>query len=112
MSRISFELAKELKEAGWPQNIHGDGVLQEHETPRWETAAAPSLSELIDECAPDDEVYDLYLSGSKTRSEWEAFHADYTAIPKSGTQVEGTTPEEAVARLWLALQTRPGEEVK
>ena len=89
------ELAKELKEAGFPQSIHYNerGVADYLETDangKTHIVSIPTLEELIEACGA-------------------AFHSvgrvSYTPFLARGqiVQATGQTPIEAVARLWLAL---------
>jgi len=84
---MTHELAKELKDAGFPQR-EGRGVKH------------PTLSELIEACG--DKFYGLHRM---VNGEWLAFMYD---IEDSTRQVEtiGSMPEEAVAHLWLALNKK------
>ena len=105
---MTYELAKELKEAGFPQ------VVTEHTliyTPFGELkfegeidCIAPTLSELIDACGPTHPTHIFYqFCLIRSENEWCAGYMDdemQTTLPIE----KGTTPEEAVARLWLALQ--------
>jgi hypothetical protein len=94
---MNYELAKQLKDAGFPQGDYQSRVRLRQAFVNWESEhnpitewfAMPPLSELIEAC---DTLIDLYGHGSQWGAE----------TPK-GLVVEGTTPEEAVARLWLAL---------
>ena len=88
---ISFELAKKLKDAGFPQS---EFPRAQQKTVRY--ARMPTLSTLIETCGegfgalgrePDRWVACEYVS---ERGEWSNAH-------------EGETPEDAVARLWLSL---------
>ncbi len=94
---ITFELAKELKEAGYPQKATSfaydkDGVM----ILGWDLdgCVAPTLSELIQACTRD--CFQLVLINkiwnAQSGSDWI-----------SAMKTEGATPEEAVGRLWLAL---------
>jgi len=127
---MKFELAKELKEAGYPQAAinFGDfycGLCEQegkqdemssptcdcHEKERkrlsladnttwgeylakWERAqiTVPTLSELIAACGDDGPF--ILMTG--TDPQWKATDLIKTEL--------GDTPEEAVARLWIALQ--------
>jgi hypothetical protein len=93
---MNYELAKELKDAGFPQEGH-KVIFPDKEIYTFnEPIHVPTLSELIEACG------DCGLALIQTDQEaWEA---------KSGYDVddytekgEGSTPEEAVARLWLAI---------
>ena len=90
------ELAKELKEAGFPQAIHynSGGVadfLERDANGKTHIVSIPTLEELIEACGA-------------------AFHwvgrVSYAPFLARGQimQATGYTPIEAVARLWLALQ--------
>ena len=89
------ELARELKEAGFPQAIHynSGGVADCLETDangKTHIVSIPTLEELMEACGA-------------------AFHSvgrvSYTPFLARGqiVQATGQTPIEAVARLWLAL---------
>lgn len=96
-----YELAKELKDAGFPKsngwidNGHGffvdDGEL---------VYLVPTLSELIEACNPA-QFDDFGLSTGYTDQweVWASYHGE--AIPEVDLKMTGDTPEEAVAKLWL-----------
>lgn len=126
---ISYELAKELKDAGFPQSIlEGSGYLEvdgavpdEWRGPFFSATELgfdkrklkiPTLSELIEACHPAKS--DSF--GLETRlDEWHCYydyngyfeHADRFKDTDGMYSVEvvgvGSTLEEAVARLYLAL---------
>lgn len=95
---MTYELAKELKDAGFPQYT---GVDCRHTPPAIQTAGErveesvyfPTLSELIEACGNERiEMVRPVLGLWEVRtSEWKT---------------NGSTPEEAVARLWLALNKK------
>ena len=76
---MNYELAKELKDAGFPY----PWVDTFEEQSPWNH---PALSELIEACREG------MFSLTKEDDIWRAF------------LIADITPEEAVARLWLALQ--------
>lgn len=97
---ITYELAKELKETGFPLrqtysadldmfsdelSIEIDGVIY----------FRPTLSELIEACG------DKFKGLFKDENEWSACGGKYEF--DSG---EFSAPEKAVARLWLALNKK------
>lgn len=94
---INYELAKQLKEAGFPQKETGEiayGGSKDDGT-YWE-AALPTLSELIAACGDKFDCLTLH------EGTW--YCRDLRPIP---TLVGyGATPEEAVAKLWLALNKK------
>ena len=109
---MNYELAKELKEAGFPQRDR-HFYFSEHTTPptRWDInvidagqrveneIAAPTLEELIEACG--DQFRGLQrLENGKWYCTANAL--DWT---ENGIEVIESTPEEAVAKLWLALNT-------
>lgn len=93
---MTYELAKELKEAGFPQDGHfgidavgSVGCIGDHPAKMPLVIKVPTLSKLIEACGGKD-----FMLGQMQR-EWTA-----TMNELSG---RGPTPEEAVARLWLSL---------
>jgi hypothetical protein len=111
---MNIELAQELKEAGYPQEVNlfywitrpgGKrsviyGVpdeLGKLQIPKGaKSFAAPMLSELIEACGDGFEAL-----SKRDESEWLAI-SKVGLLDKSQGRL-GKTPEEAVARLWLAL---------
>jgi hypothetical protein len=96
---MDYALAKELKDAGYPQ-IRRDGFFLYAEqvpyAPRnAEKAYAPALHELLDACG--ERFYGLRRTGDG----WEASDGEQAFIDPC------KTPDEAVARLWLALNKEP-----
>jgi len=96
---ISFELATELKEAGFPQAGNGRWSGPPHNLV-WRSGDrvyVPTLEELIAACRRDLEslTQELSLAGD----EWVAS----TFGGPSSKYAKGKSLAEAVARLWLAL---------
>jgi hypothetical protein len=100
MNTISYELAKRLKDAGFPQKGRGTFWSQSAQFDGREEVYFPTLSELIEVCGQD--FFSLHISRTALRFKdvWFA-HRSYED-PGS----EGYTPEEAVARLYLALHEK------
>lgn len=98
---ITYELAKELKDNGFPQENVGDYIHSSNG--QWEiscdcgalgeSAYLPTLSELIESCG--DGFYAL-----EKENYWRAFNW------KRSIEFFSSTPEEAVAKLWLALNKK------
>lgn len=86
---LSYELAKELMDAGF------DGIIlcDCHNPPK--VLESPSLSELIAECGEE------FLQLRKIRDIWEA--SGERSRNDTGL---GSTPEIAMARHWLALNSK------
>lgn len=109
---VDYELAKKLKDAGFPQEGEGkirDEVGRVHSANDDFTAYLPTLSELIEACGehfvsltyfgntvgPDDLRGDWTATGIRNRSRWGDGRWDEAA----------KTPTGAVAKLWLAMNT-------
>lgn len=89
---MDYELANELKEAGFPQHFKDEMYT----TPNGvEYIMEPTLSELIEACGKNKEGNPImcHLNWVYGLLKWEC----------NGGISYGGTPEEAVARLWLAL---------
>jgi len=107
---IDYKLAKELKDAGFPQrqcifdrylwSLGNEPTPDNHFRIGMSTfpsggelAYAPTFSELVEACGPAfNSLYQRVKSG-------------WVAKAQKKLVAGGSTPEEAVARLWLALQT-------
>ncbi len=106
---MNYELAKKLKEAGFPQD-KAHFYYSTHTIPEtmWcvniiskksgvplddNLVAIPTLEELIEACGDD------FVRLRKSGSLWEA----WGYFLKNGHDVHALTSTEAVARLWLAL---------
>ena len=87
---MNYELAKKLKDAGFPKETFRVTVPSTKYPDRYGQSNCPTLSELIKACG---EGFD-YL---RHKSEY------WLAISGGGLEGQGKTPEEAVAELWLAL---------
>ena len=92
------DLARQLKEAGLDTN--GDESAYQYFTIDGERYRAPTLEELLEACGAY--VYLLPLddgwgAGKSSRPFDRRFRFD--------TKATGDTPQEAVARLWLALNS-------
>ena len=92
---ISYQLARDLKDAGFPQSE----LARAQQQAGYDYVSLPALATLIEACGenfgalgrePDCWVACEYVS---ERGEWTNAH-------------QGETPEDAVARLWLSLNQR------
>jgi hypothetical protein len=102
---ITYELAKALKDAGFPQKFGAEGILHQ---PNEIHVSYPTLSELIEACGDRFGKLEAQLTSKEfccppKGREWVATNC-YACIERITTH--GTTPEEAVARLWLALNKK------
>lgn len=109
---MNYKLAKELKDAGFPMPNRAKVwcVTKNHEEYEHDLAQAtpdvdlpedamwiPTLSELIEACGDD-----FYVLRKLEKGEWVADNPRFADID----DLIGKTPEETVARLWLALQKK------
>lgn len=102
---MNYELAKKLKDAGFPQisrvssSICDEGSLRNYDI---EPCFYPNLSELIEACGDrfkrleTCKVPDIETNIEKTV--WFAYSED--------DETTGYTPEEAMAKLWLELNKK------
>ncbi len=99
---MNYELAKELKEAGFPQQdmpqFDAEGYIHRtlEEEENW--VYEPTLEELIEACGSD-------FGGLLSTEKGFVAHARIDALG-NGAAHEGSIPSEAVARLWLALNKK------
>jgi len=111
---MDYTLAKELKDAGYPQkdgtHTFEDGALRAGWSPTDNSAYVPSLEELIDACPKDLPRGDTFTLGSgKGGQSWTATYFDFRNNRITSEEVfiqSAATPIEAVARLWLALNKK------
>ena len=95
---MTYKLAKQLKEAGWPQGLTGISISGN----AWKECYSPGLSELIEACG--DRFRTLIYCGCK-ECKWNV-HGDSEIDDwddEMRLSFNGKTPEEAVAKLWLKL---------
>ncbi len=91
---MNYELAKKLKDAGFPFDF-GNETVYDSMPPGYSFDRYPTISELIEACR-DVECFDLGSRHNVTKY-WYASCSTFT------TSEEYSTPEEAVANLWLEL---------
>jgi hypothetical protein len=101
---ISYELAKQLKEAGFPQDnmgpfIRPDGSRFFNGNPD-KHPSVPGLTKLIEACG--DHLFSIERDGSLTF--WYAVGKDYTE--------EGKTPEISVAELVVSIAGKQKSRLK
>lgn len=100
---ISYELAKSLKDAGFPQpDGHARGILS-FKGSFVDEAYIPTLSELIEACGDRFHclVHEMNGGIDSDREFWSA------GTTRDVTDWQnGSTPEEAVAQLYLKLHAK------
>ena len=113
---ISYELAKELKNAGFerasvPRDFKPFGnPLSDEEYIN--AIKLTELSELIEACGEDFSKLE-YHPDISAGTPWLAWrrHALSKQIEGKQPLADGSTPEEAVANLWLALHEKKGNHL-
>lgn len=103
---MTYELAKKLKETGFEQRFDIGRLFFSEKFAKFgnieniidksDKIAIPLLSELIDACGEGD----FMLTWHKDKKLW------LSSINTPDIIGEGSTPEEAVAHLWLALNKK------
>ena len=92
---MNFEL-KKLKDAGFSlrhRHVEVDGIRYD----------LPSLKELIEACPTNIGKATFVLGSANQGQEWVACYFDFVTNRGSDFNETGSTPVEAVAKLWLAL---------
>ena len=103
---MNYELAKQLKDAGFPQEGE-DFITESDGYARYSsnnTAYNPSLSELVEACGNDFKKLAKVPFTEVTGNKFFAWSWDLK--DKEAVMGEGETAEEAVAKLWLELNKK------
>jgi hypothetical protein len=95
---MDYELAKELRDAGFPQKSPTISEPKEY-TP--DGAYMAALEELIEACRKPAH----FVSVDEVFEGWEAYLQDHDYEFRF-TKGKGSTPTEAVARLYIALNLK------
>jgi hypothetical protein len=98
---MNYELAKELKDAGFPQNLDGNTTLSGKPLKFYGKLGepyCPTLEELLSACG--QQFHSLISTGA---TGWDACEFKEPFADTLPLRINGPTPNEAVARLWLAL---------
>lgn len=101
---LSYELCKQLRDAGFPQLYEQGEYFEDSNAPEGDTDGAyrPTLSELIDACMVNDGCFSLEYN-HKT---WWAKHIASQGDLHTVKTKSGDTADQAVARLWLLLNKK------
>lgn len=91
---MNYELAKELKNAGFGN--YKEDIIDAETGKKFTDIYHPTLSELIEACG--DEFYGITVDSQR---KWHAWRS-----PSQDGIDSYSTPEEAVARLWLAINKK------
>jgi len=95
---VSDDWAKQLRDAGFPRTRGGDAATYK-----------PTLSELIASCPKQFDAATFVLGSSQGGTRWTATYFDFRnnrMLDDDTLCQSGDTPEEAVARLWLAAANK------
>jgi hypothetical protein len=96
---ISFQLARQLRDAGFPQSE----LARAQRQAGYDYVCMPALSTLIEACRED------FGALRRDADCWVA--CEYVSERgRWGNAHEGLSPEDAVARLWLSLNQTATEE--
>lgn len=98
---MTYELAKELKDAGFPQGKISMELVRAFAYFKQEPAYYPILEELIEACGDN-----LFSVGRLRSGGWGAYSGMWG---EEKPYASGLTSTEAVARLWLALNAKDGD---
>lgn len=94
---MKYELTKELKDAGFPFAFY-DSTCEVGGRVEGHFCNTPTLAELIEACG--DAFGELIRIGN---GQWQATLFSFNSVKEGITQASA---EEAVARLWLALNKK------
>jgi hypothetical protein len=111
---MNYELARELKDAGFPQGTTTDANRYNHLDSKGNPCApfypdavyVPTLTELIEACGDGFETLSRDTTTEKMCWIANNYHDADSPEEKVLGWYEGSTPEEAVANLWLALNKK------
>jgi hypothetical protein len=103
---IDFALANKLKKAGFPQGGNGRWTVDPEQIVARDRAYVPTLSELIQACG---EQFWCIIRLQHPDADGQRWLVRDATVDFNGNtpafQISGKSPEEAVARLWLVLNT-------
>ena len=101
---MDYSLAKELKDAGFPQNGKScDTHSDINDSTLVERVVYPTLSELIEACPKQMGTATFVLGSANQGQAWVACYFDIRTNRGAKLNATGKTADEAAARLWLAL---------
>jgi hypothetical protein len=105
---VSDDWAKQLQDAGFPRSAgHGQlGGASGSDIPA-EAPETPTLSELIAACPKQFGAATFVLGSSQGGTRWTATYFDFRnnrMVDDDALCQSGDSPEEAVAKLWLAAR--------
>jgi hypothetical protein len=109
---MDYSLAKELKDAGFPQDGKDCKAYSDiNDSTLVERIVHPTLPELIEACPKQLGTATFVLGSANQGQAWVACYFDFRVNRCAELNETGQTPEEAVARLWLALRRAGAEQL-
>jgi len=109
---MDYSLAKELKDAGFPQNGKSRDTHSDiNDSTLIERVVQSTLSELIEACPRQMGTATFVLGSANQGQAWVACYFDFRANRGAELNETGQTPDDAVARLWLALRRAGAEQL-
>jgi len=108
---MDYSLAKALKDAGFPQDGKNYETYTDiNDSTLVERIVHPSLSELIEACPKQMGAATFVLGSANKGQAWVACYFDFGTNRCAELNETGHTPDEAVARLWLALRRNGSQQ--
>lgn len=104
---MDYDLAKRLKDAGFPFKEHDDDFLNELNGGLGYSA---TLEELIEACGDDLDDIQRGADLPTERDKWYACRRQKNLLGKDIMALDGKSPIEAVANLWIALHQKNQKE--
>lgn len=103
---MTYQLVKQLKDAGYPQTYIGGDFWSNKWSSEggYEAVYSPTLSELIEACGVS--FWNLEQGHNKDTGTWFCNFVTDCQVGSDEWESKGKTPEEAVAKLWLALNSK------
>ena len=96
---IDYKLAKQLKDAGFPQDkMHGGQVFKKGNPNK--NLYRPTLEELVEVCSNDIHYLSHWCNGLHTDDWYVVYNQDTPNMPLCE---RGHTPSEALANLYIQL---------
>src|SRR5215210_4958293 len=105
---VTDDWPKQLSDAGFPQSDSAAGHVQHSgNAAAGASSHKPTLSELIAACPKQIGTATFLLGSGQGGTRWTATYFDFRTnrmVDDDALCQSGDTPEEAVAKLWLATQ--------
>jgi hypothetical protein len=107
---VRDDWAKQLQDAGFPRfGGHGHQAGVSRSNAQAEEPERPTLSELIAACPKQFGTATFVLGSAQSGARWTATYFDFRnnkMVDDDTLCQSGDSPEQAVAKLWLAARTK------